>query len=424
MTTPRILTGLASGPSLQADHLPWIVRLRFGAAVGQCIVILLATYALHINLPLAPLFAIVGLELLSNLLCVYWLQRRQPLSDRAVVGIMAFDILMLTGLLAMSGGAHNPFNFLYLVYIALAAVVLSPRWTWMLVGLSAACFGVLFWQPVALPGPDLHGGFMELHLRGMGVAFLVAAIFIVYFVRRVTTALAEREAALVRTHRLASLATLAAGAAHELATPLGSIAVVTKELERAYEHATANPRLKEDIGLVRSQVARCRDILQRMSLQAGVAPGEGLQRLPIADFIQEAILLPPQAERIAVEVAPELNEQDIQLPKQALAQALRAVVNNALDASQADQSVHVRAKRTADQLHLEVQDTGPGIPPDTLAHLGEPFFTTKGPGDGMGLGLFLTRSVLEQLGGTLTVASTVGQGTTVTLALPKDFLPS
>src|SRR5262249_34698668 len=154
----------------------------------------------------------------------------------------------------------------------LSAIVLAPRRTWALVALSLVCFGALFALHTATPSEEMssHLGHDQLHLRGMWVAFGVAATFIVYFVRRVTRALAEREAELTRQRtrgeKLASLATLAAGAAHELATPLSTIAVVAKELERDVSaRSPADQPLVEDARLIRDQVERCRAILLQMA---------------------------------------------------------------------------------------------------------------------------------------------------------------
>src|SRR5262249_33714904 len=192
--------------------------------------------------------------------------------------------VLLSALLYLTGGPLNPFSFLYLVQIALAAVILRARFTWALVALSLACSGVLFFAHRDLPlGETTHAehaaGSLSIHLYGMWVAFGVAATFIVYFLMRVTRALAEREAELREVHqktarneKLASLATLAAGAAHELATPLSTIALAAKELER---QTAGQSGLAEDGQLIRSQGERGRGILGRVAADAGRAFGEG-----------------------------------------------------------------------------------------------------------------------------------------------------
>ena len=198
---------------------------------------------------------------------------------------MALDVLLFSGLLYLTGGPNNPFSFLYLIPIALASITMRPAWTWMLVGLSLACSAFLFatHQPLVLGDHSRH---MSLHLRGMWVAFGVAASFIVYFLLRVRRALERHEleldaarAAAQRQERLASLATLAAGAAHELLTPLSTIAVIAGDLQRDVAQAGGAARAVEDARLVRDEVDRCRAIIERMRADAGDTAGEGFAPL-------------------------------------------------------------------------------------------------------------------------------------------------
>jgi two-component system sensor histidine kinase RegB len=276
--------------------------------------------------------------------------------------------------------------------------------------------------PSGLPLPG-HAELMRLHIEGMWVAFAVAAGFIVYFVQRVRRALAAREAELARARDLASrqekvaaLATLAAGAAHELATPLSTIAVVAKEIQEAL--ATGPQEVRADLQLVRAQVERCRLILQRMAAGAGEAPGEELVRVPVFECVRAALEQVEHAERVAVEVEQGAEGCAVSAPRRALAGALAGLVRNALQASQAPEPVRIRVGRDGERCWVEVRDRGRGMALEELRHAGEPFFTTKPPGAGMGLGLFLTRTLVEHLGGQLTLASAVGEGTTARLELP------
>ncbi|HKE18001.1 MAG TPA: hypothetical protein VKB80_24160, partial [Kofleriaceae bacterium] len=228
-------------PDRNGLNFSWLMKLRWSSIAGQIATILAVYWLLEIKVPLLPLFVVVGIELLSNVLCAVWFQRRPPVHEWHLAAIMALDICFLTGLLFFTGGPFNPFSFLYLVNIALAAVALHAQWTWMLVALALLSFGVLpltdYWE---LPLTNLDAAEnVRLHQQGVWVAFGVAAAFIVHFLWRVTGALAQRERELLQTRvaaaqkeRLASLATVAAGAAHELATPLGTIAVAAQELER------------------------------------------------------------------------------------------------------------------------------------------------------------------------------------------------
>jgi two-component system sensor histidine kinase RegB len=415
-------------------NVSWLIRLRWGAIVGQAAVIAYVEWGLRIVLPLGALSAILAVELAGNVVFEVWLRRRLPVSEPVVAAAMAFDVSCFTGLLYLTGGPLNPFSFLYLVHIALAALVLRQRWAWTLVLLSIGASAALFVRHIPLPmdhgmGPGMHqhmmrhgaGEPLDLHLRGMWVAFAVAAAFIVYFINRVTRALADREAELgrakeftARTEKLASMATLAAGAAHELATPLSTIAVIAKELERA-----ANPEsVIADARLVREQVERCRSILTQMAEGAGEAPGEIARETSAEELVRVAVSGLTSPERVRLEWAEGARGESIVVPLRAAAQALRNVLSNGIDASPSEVDVVFRIARSPLEWSFEVIDSGGGMSNEVLAHATEPFFTTKDPGHGMGLGLFLTRSVVERLGGAIDLDSKIGRGTRVVVTLP------
>lgn len=186
-----------------AMNLSFTVRLRFGATLGQVVTILFTRYGLGVPLPLLPLFLVIAPALLANLYCASRLAGGRPLQAWLLPALLALDVLVLTGLLSLTGGPFNPFSFLYLVQIAMAAVVLPERWTWALMLLAVVCSGSLFYHHRPLP-MNVHGDHMQAHLRGMWVAFSIAACFIVYFLLRVTRALSQREAELRESNQRAA----------------------------------------------------------------------------------------------------------------------------------------------------------------------------------------------------------------------------
>ncbi len=405
----------------------WLVRLRFATVAGQALTIVAVRFGMKLEIPLAPLFALVGVALVSNLLCIACARAWTP-ADWWLLAVMALDVLIFSGLLYFTGGPENPFSFLYLVPIAIAAITLRAAWTWLLVLLSLASSLVLFERHQPLPAAGGHAGHMALHLRGMWVAFGVASAFIVYFLMRVRRALAARDEELVssrslaaRQERLASLATLAAGAAHELATPLSTIAVVAKDLERAVVAAGAPAAAADDVRLMRAEVERCRRILARMRVDAGNPAGERFARVSVRELVDDLGASSPELERaVTVTVDETTAAATTALPRHAFGQALRGLVDNARQASPpgAPVSLRVAADGEAGRLVFEVADRGAGISPELLARVGEPFFTTKPAGHGMGLGIFLARAIVERLGGELSIRSAPGAGTTATLWLP------
>jgi two-component system sensor histidine kinase RegB len=413
--------------SRNALNLRWLLRLRWGEAAGQTAVILLVALVMQIQLALGALMSLVGLVVVSNALCWSWARGRDQIEEWVLAAVLALDISLLTAMLYLSGGSFNPFNFLYLVHITLGAVVLSARYAWALVAQSTLFFGALFVVELGSDDPSAHmhhADQMQIHLQGMWVAFAVAALFIVYFVHRISTALRQRDVELaharersVRSEKLASLATLAAGAAHELSTPLSTIALVAHESEQALADGRVGD-VAEDMRLIEQQVGRCRDILDQMSAEAGENPGEALVTVSARELIDAALADVHKPNPLEVSIDDALEGQQLQLAKAAGARALRGLVDNACDASDADAPVQVRATRVTDGCCIEVRDGGAGMSDDVLARAGEPFFTTKDPGRGMGLGLFLTRTIAEHMGGSLTLSSRLGEGTSARLTLP------
>lgn len=415
-----------------AINLRWLIRLRWGAIIGQALVIIGVPPTLGLELVEAPLFVIVGVEAASNLVASAWLNRQQEhakgVPEMATAMVMALDIVLLTGLLYFSGGSFNPFNFLYLVHIALAAVILTSRATWGLVVLSLGCFGLLFVDvDLGLGVGHLdHAAMMDIHLQGMWVAFAVAALFIAYFVGRVRSDLADRDAQLAaarersaRSERLASLATLAAGAAHELSTPLSTIHLIAAEMSAAIERGKTE-HVAEDANVIREQVARCRRILEQMSDEAGASRGEAPKPVPVGELVRAAVALVEKPNPIELELDEAIAERPLNVPTRATAQALKGLVDNACDASKSAAPVHVAVDVDGDACRIRVEDHGAGMPSDVLSRAGEPFYTTKEPGKGMGLGIFLARTIAEELGGRLELDSKVGRGTVANMFLPLE----
>jgi len=405
-----------------ATNFSWLLKLRWGAAGGQLALILIVRRALGIAIPLAWVVPIIGVEVGTNVAAWWWSRGRSQVPELALTAVMALDVVLLTALLSLTGGPFNPFNFLYLVHIALAAVVLRPRWAWSLTFMAVACCAALFYGH---SGDHVHSGDIRLHLEGMWVAFGVAALFIMYFVQRVTRALAARDAELAavrdrtaRQDKLASLAALAAGAAHELSTPLSTIAVVAKELERQLTGVENGGAAAADAGIIRRQVERCREILTQLAADAGESAGEALTVLTVRDLIDAALASAPERDRVHLYVEPDAAAQRVTVPVRAVVRAIQAVLDNARQAAAPPSPITVDVAADGAECRIAVSDRGLGMSDEQLRQAGEPFFTTRAPGKGMGLGLFLTRTLLDRLGGRFELTSTRGVGSVATLHVP------
>lgn len=387
--------------------------------------------------PLATLSLIAawaGHNLLSGVLL------RQHRDQEAIAGVhLLIDATALTVLLALAGGASNPFTILYFLPITLATQV-SPRWTWALAAWSLACFASLFvlaptaGEGVALnamehaghhmPGPSQPNHF-EGHLRGMWIAFGLTGVLMTFFVHRIALAIARQRAELTRLRQdaledrhLASIGTLAAGAAHELGTPLGTMKLLTDELS-----LMDTQERDEALATIREQLARCKRILSRMAnpeLRVE-SLGADAKAWPLHQLAQAVRQLDPGAP-LLVHLDAGLAKQTLQLPFEVLTQLLRELVTNAAAACRRKQDpkagVEVLLAVTDGQLRVEVRDQGVGMSPQVLASAFDPFFSTRPEGAGMGMGLYLTRAHVRQLGGSIELDADETRGTTVTIQLP------
>jgi len=410
--------------AVQSLNLWWFLKLRWGAIAAQLIIFFAGDRLMSVAVPVAPMLLIIAIEACTNVALMLWARRAQSVPNWTVATLMALDTVLLSALISVTGGDSKAFAVLYLVNLALAAVLLEPGWTWALTAFTSLCFGGLVLISARAPARIASSDPLEWQLREAWLAYAVAAGLIVYFVQRTVRMHrdVERAAELLRQtaerrQKLASLATMAAGAAHELATPLSTIALVSKELEHQLERASVLPSSVRDARLIRDEVERCRGILAQMSVEAGTNAGEPLETLAIEKLVEQALGLIPERRRIQLSIAPSALGRSIDAPPRALSQALHAVLKNALQASP-ESEVDLRVNTLLGAVRIAIADRGPGMPPDTLARAGEPFFTTRDPGRGMGLGLFLSRSLVEQLGGTLELASEVGRGTVATVVLP------
>lgn len=401
--------------------LRWLVLIRWATLALELVFVVVPAIVWPNLIPLLPMFAILGAGAGSNLVLRFAPPRQASRAEAAAGVVMLGDTALFTALLALSGASSNPFTSAYLINVALAALLLRPAWTAAVTFASAAGFGLLFLVPSEVHAHASHD--MTAHFIGMWVAFLAVGPFVAIAVSSIRSALAQADAELEaarasaeRADRLAGLATMAAGAAHELATPLSVIAVAATEIDRAAENG--NERLKADARLVRVEVERCRAILRQLSSDAGASMGELAAPVAVGDLLEQAVQGLAHPETLRIEGEDQLMDAEIRVPARLLAKVVHGLITNARHASPAGAAVRVEARRNGGDLLIEVQDSGEGMPPDVLARAREPFFTTKPAGRGMGLGLFVGTSIAEQLGGRLDLRSDPGRGTTATIVLP------
>ncbi len=425
----------AAPDSREAIQLRWLVRIRWVVLVSLFAIFFGANHFLGLGLPIRNLYVVLGCLAFSNLLLALI---RNPTEKRYAASArtaLLIDVIGLSGLLYFCGGYTNPFSMMFLAYVALAAVVLDARWTWLVFGVSLCCFFGLFFYHIPLPQLGMHGdhshhmhqeGF-SLHLHGMLVAFVLIGIVIASFVTRMSREIAEQGIKIAELRRveeerrrLVSLATLTAGAAHELATPLATLSLISEDLSQSLG---AVPEWSEDIEVMQSELQRCSAILQRMRSGGSELAGEAPCAFSLHDMlagIQQEFCDKNLGIDVTFEGTVPENTRMYSL-QQALWSSLRALIKNAVQACSMTGSVVCQTEVSEQNVTFRIQDSGEGMSRETAERAGEPFFTSKPPGEGMGLGLYLTKLFVMQVGGALSISSAVGQGTIATLQVPRTI---
>ncbi|MEM8666384.1 MAG: ATP-binding protein [Planctomycetota bacterium] len=426
----------------------WLLRLRWFAVAGQLITILVADWATSVSLPMVPLLLLVALTAVTNFVYGFWLSVHETSiettelkgSDSSLfrdgedesqhvvaLALMLLDLVTLTAMLYFSGGVGNPFSLFYVVNLAVGGVMIRPRAAWCLTVTAIIGYAFLLQASLPIEGLDLFrpGGF-GLQTGGLMLAFITCSSVVTYFVTRTAVELKQRERQLMAarsahadSQRLEGLTTLAAGAAHELATPLSTIDVIVRELSRHLEDIEKPPTVDADLELIDGQLEMCRSILDRMRSAAGDSMANSWDRTTVGELIDVTLEGIRDPHRVDVTDGSDVVENHaLWVPQEAVAQAVRNLIHNGLDASGQSGRVRLESKLNGDRLLLSVLDSGHGMTEEVLDRASDPFFTTKEPGRGIGLGLFLTRNVISQLGGDLEFRSEPGEGTEAVVSLP------
>jgi len=402
------------------------------AILGQAAALLFVHFGLGFAVPLGPTLGLVAASALFNGVLMIAYPRPRRLADREATLHLAFDILQLTGLLYFTGGLENPFSLLIIVPVTICATNLSGRSTISLVmlALAAISFLALFHQP--LPGYNRIASMNALYLTGIWAALMLGIPFTAIYgwrvadeARRRSEALAATQLALSREQKLSALGGLAAAAAHELGTPLGTISVVAKELKRAFPEDSP---YADDLALLQSQVVRCRDILANLSQQPEASEQGHFKRLPLTVLLDEAAApFRDMDDSVSVEMqVAETNSEEPLIPRQPeIIHALGNFIENAVDF--AESTVILSAEWDDTDVRLFIEDDGPGFPPHVLNELGEPYVTSRLGGqaaaerhhDGLGLGIFIAKTLLERTGAALIFANRPEGGARIAISWPR-----
>ena len=407
-----------------------LVQLRWIALVGQVATILFVHYALAIRLPLAAMLGVAACLAAFNLASLLYWRRRHHVGDPALLAALLVDVAALTAQLHLSGGITNPFVFLFLLQVAVGAVLL-PGWAaWVVV--AASCAGVL--GLVVFPGPvtiaaNPEQGIGDAYVQGLLACFLLTAVLAGLFIGRIARILRVRDARLADLRQQAAeeehivrMGLLASGAAHELGTPLATLSVLLGDWRRMAPF-TEHPELQQDLDEMQTQLARCKAIVTGILLSAGDTRGEAPAQTTLAVFLDELVSEWSATRPVGVLDYRRHLDQDLPIVSDSgLKQMIGNILDNALEASPDWVGLEVsRQGEDGETLRLKVSDAGTGFTAETLANFGKPYNSSKGRPGG-GLGLFLSLNVARSFGGRLYAANRVPRGAEVVLELPLSAL--
>ncbi len=401
------------GITREQNTLKLLFWFRAASIIGQVVACLLATFIF--DFPLngwAVTLVIAGLAAVNGI-TLYRANLVSDASDTEVFIQLLIDISALTALFFFSGGATNPFVSMYLLPLAISAVLLPKSWVWVLAIISIAAYSFLMWW-----FPNEHAHHQQsfgLHVLGMWVSFVLSATVMAYFVVKMRSALQQKDHQLalakervMNDEKLVSLGALAASTAHEMGTPLGTIQLIISDLEE-------NKITQDDIDILLQQVSRCKEALAEMSTSAGTGLVESDGVVKFEEYINQ-LLTSWQKTRPNVQLNRQLNGADTAgvVASKTLSKALINLLDNAADAS--PESVSIEAHWQNDQAQLTIIDRGEGIDPTLIKEIGVRPYSTKP--EGIGLGAFLAHEIIQRLGGAIKLSNRTVGGVETLITLP------
>ncbi|MBH5370855.1 ActS/PrrB/RegB family redox-sensitive histidine kinase [Bradyrhizobium glycinis] len=411
-------------------RLDTILRLRWLAVLGQLAAIFIVAQGLEFNVEIIPCVSIIALSAALNLALQTAANPMQRLEPMQAAGLLALNIVELAGLLFFTGGLQNPFSFLFLAPVLISATALPARFTFGLGLLAVACASVLFFfhfplpwdsdDPLVLPPIYLVGVWLSIALA-IGVTSLYS-FQVTEEARKLADALAATELVLTREQHLTQLDGLAAAAAHELGTPLATIFLISRELEKTVK----DPSIAADLKTLREQTQRCRDILSKITQLSPT--GAPFDHMKLSELIEEVVA--PHRDfgvEIKVRIAVAAATEPVGSRNPAILYGIGNIVENAVDFART--TVEVNAWWNKDQIELVISDDGPGIPPDILNRIGEPYLSRRRPQDdgggerrGLGLGVFIARTLLERTGAKVSFTNRIfpDHGAVVQITWPRQ----
>lgn len=431
-------------------NLKWLFILRNLMILSEAFLIILCIYGLNIRIPEQQLWLVMVSIIIVNVYTSVRIQSEKPVSDMEIFSHISIDVIAITSLLYLTGGASNPITWVYLLPLIITAIMLPQAYAWYMVIMTSSMYTMLIAFNVPLPSiephmlnpnllhPDMEHfvelqlthemhdkEYFNLHMFGMWFGFVFSAGLVAFFVVELAKTLKNQERSLaearenaLRDERIVALGTLAASAAHDMGTPLGTIAIVAHELEKEFPRHRF-PDFHDKITIVQQQVSRCKDALSLMSASAGEMRAESGRMMTVIEYLDgvlEQWRTHKAGAKLNLFIDAEVDSDAKIIAERTLTHALINVLNNAAEATNPEKGVEFHAVWDMYQLHLKIRDFGPGLPPELVEFAGKnPVVSQK---RGLGVGLFLTYSTIKRLGGQINFGNLETGGACVEITLP------
>jgi two-component system sensor histidine kinase RegB len=391
-------------PSSNIRQLKYLIILRMIAIFGQLTVLIIVNYGLKINVPLIPILLVNLVLFTINILSIFRIFFANFQVNQLEFFIqLLVDVISLSIVIYYTGGSSNPFISFFILQVIIAATILRPLLLWQLVIITIICYTILIYYHIPIEYLNHYhiGNYFDLHMHGMWISFIMISILVAYFVVKLSTILKERDAELalsreriIKDEHVVTLGAVAASTAHELGTPLATIAILTSELALEYNK---NPETLDKLGIIKSQIERCKNCLSHLSLSIGEIRAEGGKSLPVDIYIKSII---DNIQQLSGNIHIRFKCCDLRPVPIIITDKIieHAIINPLINAIQsARKFIDFYLNWNDQQLYIIIEDDGEGIDDNIMKFIGTPTFTTK-PG-GKGLGIFLTETIISKLGG-------------------------
>ncbi len=437
-------------------NLHWLYILRNLMILGESLLIFIASYFLDINLPQEQLYLIIFSIFAVNLYTWMRLQTDEPVTELEIFSQISIDVLAMAALIYLTGGASNPIIWVFLLPLIITAIMLPQSYAWNMVILTCCTYTVLIRFYIPLPdiephivsapmlsehsaihdpttNPDLkhylHNmrdrNYYNLHIFGMWFGFVFSSGLVAFFVVELSKSIKEQERRLadarenaLRNDRVVSMGTLAASAAHDMGTPLGTMAIISHEMELEYPE-TEHPDLHSKIKIMNQQIDRCKSALSVLSASAGEMRAESGEAMPLITYIDGVFnqwRTHDSSTKLNLKINPSFDINAQILADRTFTHAIINILNNAAKVTQKDKGIEFNADWDDDRLKLNIRDYGPGFPEEVLKRVGsEPIPGSK---QGLGVGLFLTSTTVHRLGGEIIFSNLDTGGANVYIQIP------